>query len=84
MVIFTIVYSASAKKADMIGIALFCIAFNPIQVVCGFVHLGSLNDCIFYLIVMLTLIDDDWARSPLLNTLLTTSAAYLDPRLLLL
>lgn len=68
----------------MIEIALFWIAFNPIQVLCGFVHLGSLNDCVFFLIAMLTLIDDDWARSPFWNALLTTIAAYLDPRLLLL
>jgi len=84
MVIFQIVFSASPKKAHLAGFVLCWIAFNPIQILCGFAHLGSLNDSLFYLIVMLPLIDDDWTRSFILNSVLTAVAAYFDPRILLL
>ena len=84
MVIFQVVFSATPKKQGLVNFALVSIAFNPIQVLCGFAYLGSFNDAIFYLIVMLTLIDDDWARSCSLNALFLAIAAYFDPRLLLL
>ena len=84
MIIFHIVFSATPKKSDMAGFALCWIAFNPIQILCGFAHLGSLSDCLFYLIIMLPLIDDEWTRSPIFNSVLSVVAAYFDPRILLL
>ena len=84
MAIFQVVYSATTKKADHAMFVLCWIAFNPIQVLCGFAHIGSLSDCLFYLIMMMPLIDADWANSPVFSSLLSVVAVYFDPRLLFL
>jgi len=58
VITFYIVFSATDKKADQAGFVLCWILFNPIQVLGGFSHFGSLSDCLFYLIIMLPLLED--------------------------
>ena len=81
-IIFHIVFSATAKKSEYIGYALCWIALNPIQLVGGFLHLGSMNDCLFYLVIMLSLLDDTQTRSKIVSSCLQVIASYFDPRLL--
>ena len=59
IVIFHIVYSSTDKKAGYKNFVLCWIIINPIQVLGGFSHFGSMNDCIFYLIVMISILGDD-------------------------
>ena len=58
LMIFHLVFSATDKKADQAGLALCWIIFNPIQVLGGFSHFGSFSDSLFYLIILLPLLDD--------------------------
>ena len=84
LIIFNTVYSATPKKTEVAGYALVWIIFNPIQLLDGFAHIGSLSDMLFYLIILLPLVEPSWLQSPVLNALLSAFAAYIDPRMALI
>lgn len=58
LIAFHIVYSTTPKKAPYATAALTWIIFNPISLASAFAQLGTLNDCLFYLLFMLPLLGD--------------------------
>jgi len=78
------VFAATDKKKEYVGAALFWIAVNPIQLIGGFSNLGSLNDSLFYILLLFPLLNDSQARKPSTNCILNAFASYFDPRLLML
>lgn len=59
-------------------------AVNPIQLIGGLCNLGSLNDFLFYALLLLPLISDSKARKPSLNCMASALCSYFDPRLIVL
>ena len=83
LIIFGVVYSATEKKEKHTAMAFAWIIFNPISLVGGFTNLGSFNDAVFYLVVLLPLLGDDLALwNPIALGLVNAIAAYFDPRVI--
>ena len=84
LIIFGIVYSATAKKEKLTALAFAWIILNPVSLIGGFTNLGSLNDAIFYMLVLLPIAEEPVLRNPLLLAALNSIAAYFDPRVIFL
>ena len=84
MIIFGIVYSATDKKEMYTMIAFAWIIFNPISLLGGFTNLGSFNDSLFYLLVLLPIADEAVLRNANFLGAVNAIVAYFDPRLIFL
>ena len=84
LIIFHLVFSATEKKADQAGFVLCWIVFNPLQVLGSFANFGSLSDCLFYVLIMLPMLEDEQTRYRSTTCILNVILSYFDPRLLLL
>ena len=82
LIIFGIVYSATEKKEVYTSIAFAWIIFNPVSLLAGFTNLGSLNDTLFYLLVLLPIADEPLLRNPNVLGLANAIVTYFDPRLI--
>ena len=84
LIIFGIVYSATDKKETYTMIAFAWIIFNPISVLGGFTNIGSFNDTLFYLLVLLPIADEAVLRNANFLGSVNALVAYFDPRLIFL
>ena len=84
LIIFGVVYSATEKKEKYTAMAFGWVIFNPISMIGGFTNLGSLNDALFYLLVMLPIADESMLRNPYFLGFMNSVVAYFDPRVIFL
>ena len=82
LIIFGVVYSATDKKETYTMIAFAWILFNPISLLGGFTNLGSFNDTLFYLLVLLPICGEPVLRNANLLGTVNSIVAYFDPRLI--
>ena len=77
-------FSATDKKEVYTMITFAWIIFNPVSLLGGFTNLGSFNDALFYLLVLIPIVDEPILRNANFLGAVNAIVAYFDPRLIFL